>query len=67
MIDASMIPREARLAATKAHLRDKAIDEIIAAALAAWPGVHIGAPWVIGVPNAPSLILPLTKESSDED
>ena len=38
----------------------------IAAALNAWPGMHLGAPWVIGVPNATSIILPLEQEASDE-
>lgn len=32
----------------------------------AWPGMHLGAPWVIGVPNATSIILPLPTEASDE-
>ncbi len=36
--------------------------EAIAAALNAWPQMHVGAPWVIGVPNAPSIILPLPQE-----
>jgi hypothetical protein len=31
-----------------------------------WPKMHIGAPWVIGVPNAPSIILPLNTEPSDD-
>jgi hypothetical protein len=36
------------------------------AMLKAWPKMHIGAPWVIGVPNSPSIILPLPKENSDD-
>jgi hypothetical protein len=36
----------------------------ISAAINAWPEMHIGAPWVIGVPNSPSVILPLTQEPS---
>ena len=45
------------------------IDEARATCLAmldAWPGMHLGAPWVIGVPNATSIILPLPpQEDSD--
>ena len=31
-----------------------------------WEGTHLGAPWVIGVPNATSIILPLPQEASDD-
>lgn len=45
-------------------------DQIARAAflamLTAWPGMHLGAPWVIGVPNATSIILPLEQEASDD-
>lgn len=47
-------------------IKKRALDRVNAACLAmlnAWPKMHIGAPWVIGVPNAPSIILPLPKES----
>ena len=36
----------------------------IAAALSAWPGMHLGAPWVIGVPNVTSIILPLPAQEA---
>jgi len=45
---------------------DKLFHYAVAAAIAAWPGMHIGAPWVIGVPNSPSVILPLTQESNND-
>jgi len=43
---------------------DTCLSKAIAAALNAWPGMHLGAPWVIGVPNATSIILPLHTEKS---
>ena len=61
------IPPEALEAAESAYCEAWDRDEpaLLAACLAmlrAWPGMHLGAPWVIGVPNATSIILPLPPE-----
>ena len=52
------------------QMTDGELTELVSAAclamLRAWPGMHLGAPWVIGVPNATSIILPLPQEASDE-
>ena len=59
-ITEKQIPREARVAATKAHLQDRATDEIIAAALNAWPDADTQMDWQQKTPEF--LILPLTKD-----
>jgi len=66
MIKAERIPDEVVEAAHRAFYAEKpcGFRDALAAGLAAWPGMHIGAPWVIGVPNSPSVILPLTQEPS---
>ena len=68
MIDPKMIPDEVLEAMVRpvtypSGASVKHINALrLAAALNAWPRMHIGAPWVIGIPNAPSIILPLPKE-----
>lgn len=71
MTDTITIPPEALKAAEKAfsdemlsgNPKPQPVRAACLAMLNAWPKMHIGAPWVIGVPNAPSIILPLPKES----
>jgi hypothetical protein len=70
MIDARQISDKCIIAAATAYddaarqgaTHERAFAFALAAALNAWPRMHIGAPWVIGIPNAPSIILPLPKE-----
>ena len=73
MLDPKMIPREARVAATKAYLQDRATDEIIAAALNAWPNAgkaceSYGQWKPVSEENSfgTALILPLPKAAADE-
>ena len=70
-IKPEQVPKKVVRAAEKSWEKDtesfRPNAKTIAAALNAWPGMHLGAPWVIGVPNATSIILPLTpQENSDE-
>jgi hypothetical protein len=64
MTDDITIPPDALEAAYDARLNGGTLEDICIAMLKAWPKMHIGAPWVIGVPNAPSIILPLPKEGA---
>ena len=54
------------LKATQPNWRDEA-REALAAAINAWPGVATGAPWIIGVKNIPSIILPLPPEKEPSE
>ena len=66
MLKPEQIPPDAMYAAWKCMNAGMTLNDAIAAALNAWPGMHIGAPWVIGVPNAPSIILPLTEKPNNQ-
>ena len=68
MIRPEQVPKEVADALWQAICDKPGIEpkKAIAAALNAWPGMHLGAPWVIGVPNATSIILPLTEKPDDK-
>ena len=66
MLKPEQVPEAAWQAASGLWFNGAKWPQIVAAALNAWPGMHLGAPWVIGVPNATSIILPLPQEASDD-
>lgn len=60
-IDAKQIPKEAAAAAIKARAQELSIEEVLAAALSAWPGAGIVATEDHSG-RYPQIILPLPKE-----
>jgi hypothetical protein len=64
MLKPDQIPREAAVAATAKGLDSEAVRKIVAAAINAWPGTHMGHQCT-GCGGDPQIILPLTESSDD--